>query len=104
MIRHCVMLRLSDKATAPALDKVMHGLADLVDRLDGCSGFCAGPNRDYEGKSPEIAYGFTFDANNAKALAAYAVHPDHVALGGQLVALCEGGSEGVIVYDIDVPK
>jgi hypothetical protein len=104
MIRHCVMLRLSDKATAPALDKVMHRLAELVDRLDGCSGFCAGPNRDYEGKSPDIAYGFTLDCRNAKALAAYAVHPDHVALGAQLAALCEGGADGILVYDLAVPR
>jgi hypothetical protein len=98
------MLRLSDRATAPALDKIMHGLADLVDRLEGCSGFCAGPNRDYEGKSPDVDYGFTFDAKNAKALAAYAVHPDHLELGAKLVALCKDGAEGIIVYDLEVPR
>jgi hypothetical protein len=51
MIRHCVMLRLAAKADRAVLDRVMLGLADLVERLEGCSGFFAGPNRDYEGKS-----------------------------------------------------
>lgn len=102
MIRHCVMLRLAPKADRARLDRVMLSLGDLVEKLDGCSNFCAGPNRDYEGKSPDIAYGFTLDADNAKALAAYAVHPQHQALGAKLVALCEGGPAGIIVYDIEV--
>lgn len=103
MIRHCVMLRLRAKADRAELDKVMHGLADLVERLDGCSGFCAGPNRDFEGKTPGFAYGFTLDAATAEALAAYAVDPEHMALGARLVDLCEGGGDGIRVYDIEAP-
>ncbi|WP_299146917.1 Dabb family protein [uncultured Tateyamaria sp.] len=103
MIRHCVMLRLPDGVDVVALDKIMLSLGDLVDQLDGCSGFRAGPNRDYEGKSPGYTYGFTLDAKNPRALAAYAVHPDHQALGAQLVALCEGGADGIRVYDIEAP-
>lgn len=102
MIRHCVMLNLVAQVDAGALDAVMLGLADLVDRLEGCSGFCAGPNRDFEGKSPDFPYGFTFDAANVEALAAYAVHPEHQALGAQLVVMCTGGGDGIVVYDIEV--
>ena len=36
MIRHCVMLRLAAKADRAVLDRVMLGLADLVERLEGC--------------------------------------------------------------------
>ena len=104
MIRHCVMLRLTAKADRAVLDRVMLGLADLVERLEGCSGFFAGPNRDYEGKSPDFAYGFTLDAQNAAALAAYAVNPEHQALGAQLVSLCEGGGAGIIVYDLEISR
>jgi len=104
MIRHCVMLRLAAKADRAILDRVMLGLADLVERLEGCSGFIAGPNRDYEGKSPEFIYGFTLDAENAAALAVYAVNPEHQALGAQLVALCEGGADGIIVYDLEFSR
>lgn len=102
MIRHCVMLRLAPKADRAALDRVMLSLSDLVDQLDGCGGFCAGPNRDFEDKSPDFAYGFTLDAQDAKALAAYAVHPDHQALGARLVEMCLGGPAGIVVYDLEV--
>lgn len=101
MIRHCVLLNLAPAADRGELDRVILALADLVDRLDGCGGFVAGPNRDYEGKSPHIDYGFTFDAETPAALAAYAVHPDHVALGARLVAMCEGGADGIIVHDLE---
>ncbi|KIC51997.1 Dabb family protein [Tateyamaria sp. ANG-S1] len=101
MIRHCVFLRLAPKADSAELDKVMLGLADVVQRLPGCSGFRAGPNRDYEGKTPEYPYGFTLDAIDAEALATYAVDPEHQELGARLVALCEGGADGITVFDID---
>ena len=101
MIRHCVMLNLEAQADASDLDAIMRGLAELVGRLDGCSGFCAGPNRDYESKSPDFGYGFTFDARNPEALSAYAVHPEHQALGARLVSLCAGGSDGIMVFDIE---
>lgn len=103
MIRHCVFLNLTPGANRAELDAVMLGLADLVERLEGCSEFWAGPNRDYESKSPEYDYGFTLDAASPEALAAYAVHPDHIALGGRLVALCAGAADGVMVYDLEVP-
>jgi len=102
MIRHCVMLNLRENAQASELGAVMQGLDDLVDRLADCSGFCAGPNRDYELKSADFDYGFTLDASSPKALAAYAGHPEHQALGARLVALCKGGADGIVVFDIEV--
>lgn len=101
MIRHCVMLRLAPDSDEQELAAVMQGLSDLVHRLDGCSGFFAGSNRDFEGKSPDFPFGFTFDVVDDAALSAYATHPDHIALGARLVALCDGGGAGIIVYDIE---
>jgi hypothetical protein len=97
------MLRLAAGTDAAALDNVMRALAALVGRIEGCSGFCAGPNRDYEGKSPGYAYGFTLDARDAAALAVYAVDPDHLALAARLVAMCQGGADGIMVFDIEAP-
>lgn len=102
MIRHCVMLRLSARADRARLDRVMLNLADVVERIDGCSDFCAGPNRDFEDKTPDFPYGFTLDARDAAALAAYAVDPEHLTLGAQLVDMCVGGGAGIVVYDIEI--
>lgn len=101
MIRHCVMLNLQ-KNTQEEVQEVLAGLADLVARLAGCRGFVAGPNRDFEGKSPNYPYGFMFDAEDEAALNAYAEHPRHKQLGAKLVALCEGGADGIVVFDLEV--
>lgn len=101
MIRHCVMLRLLPDADARGLEQIMFELAALVEQLEGCSGFFAGPNVDFECKSPDFPYGFTFDAVDAAALATYAGHPKHVALGARLVAQCQGGGDGIAVYDLE---
>ncbi|MEX0312107.1 MAG: Dabb family protein [Tateyamaria sp.] len=104
MIRHCVFLKLKPKADVAKLDKLMLDLNAVVQRLDGCSGFRAGPNRDYEGKSPDYPYGFTLDAESPQALAAYAVDPEHEELGAQLLDLCEGGADGIVVFDLETPS
>ena len=101
MIRHCVMLNLQNDMQEE-LQTVLTGLADLVQRLEGCGGFVAGPNRDFEGKSPNHPFGFMFDAKDEVALQVYADHPEHKALGAKLVSLCQGGADGIIVYDIEV--
>ncbi len=101
MIRHCVMLHLRDDADLSELQTVFDALGALVDRLEGCSDFVAGPNRDYEGKSADYAFGFTLDADTETALAAYAAHPEHQALGARLVAQCQNGARGIVVYDIE---
>lgn len=101
MIRHCVYLRLRADADASELTDVMEGLGDLSGRLPGASGFFHGPNRDYELKSPDYPHGFTIDFTDQAALANYAQNPEHRALGARLVALCEGGADGIIVYDLE---
>jgi len=101
MIRHCVMLNLKDGAQEQ-LYPLLDGLAELVDTLVGCGAFVAGANRDFEGKSPHHPFGFMFDAENEDALNSYAEHPRHRQLGAKLVSLCEGGADGIIVFDIEV--
>lgn len=104
MIRHCVMLRLRRNADLQALGEVCAELKQLVDQLEGCSGFIAGPNRDLEGKSVGFPYGFTFDAISPEALSVYADHPTHKALGGRLVQQCQDGATGIMVFDLDIAE
>ena len=101
MIRHCVMLRLRAGYNETDLAEIISGLRAVAVRLDGCTGFFAGPNRDFEGKSPGFPFGFTLDFDSASALASYASDAAHVALGRRLIDLCEGGAAGILVYDLD---
>ena len=102
MILHFVGLNLRADHDAAELSGVMAGLAALVSVIDGFEGFEHGPNLDFEGKSADYPYGFLCRFTNAQALSAYADDPRHKALGGQLVEMCNGGADGIVVFDLDV--
>ena len=82
--------------------EVFEGLSNLSMSLDGILSFEVGPNRDFEGKSPDYSDGFVIRFTDKGALARYAEHPEHLALGAKLFTICEGGADGIIVFDLDI--
>jgi hypothetical protein len=102
MIRHIVLLDLVAGHDATELAAVMDGLDRLRGQIAGFSGFSHGPNRDFEGKSPDCAYAFTCDFDSPATARAYLADPDHRALGARLVAICKGGADGITVIDLEV--
>ncbi len=99
MILHAVLCALHPDHDVGELAAVMAGLAALP--LDGFTDFQHGPNIDAEGKSPGHPYGFICTFADRGALDRYATDPGHKALAARLVALCTGGGDGIVVYDID---
>lgn len=100
MILHSVFLRLRPGVDLLEVDAIMEGLAALKDKLPGLNWLRYGPNLDFEEKSPAFPYGFIAEFEDSEALLTYAEHADHKALGARLVALCEGGADGIMVYDL----
>jgi len=95
VILHCVHLALSDGYDRAELADVMGGLSELAPLQHG-------PNRDFEGKSQGFPYGLVARFNDAEAVARYAEDPVHKALGARLCELCDGGADGIVVYDLEV--
>ncbi|MBL4813365.1 MAG: Dabb family protein [Rhodobacteraceae bacterium] len=102
MIEHIVMCKLKPGHAAAELGAVMAGLTALVGEVAGFESFSHGQNIDLEGKSADVHYGFIGRFATQSALETYATYPAHVALGARLVALCEGGGAGIVVYDLKV--
>lgn len=102
MIRHIVMLNLLSDYDPTELSAVMDGLARLGEVLPGFVGFEHGPNRDFENKSADYPYVFMCTFESAADVEVYANDPKHQALGGRLVAMCNGGADGIMVVDIEV--
>ena len=98
MILHTVLCRLRPAHDPVELRDVMVGLSGL--KIDGFLWFEHGPNVDAEGKTPQYPYGFVCAFADRAALDRYAADPAHRALGGRLVALCDGGAGGILVSDI----
>lgn len=101
MLLHCVYCHLRDDADATALARVEGLLAGLVGQVDGMEWFRAGKNLDFEEKSPLHRWGFVTAFRDRAAHLTYEGHPDHQQAGPALVALCEGGHQGIVVYDLD---
>ena len=102
MILHCVFCNFRTNVTADQQQDAMRALADFSMTLDGVLDFEFGPNRDFELKSQAFDQGFVIRFADADALHVYAEHPTHRKLGGQLASLCNGGGDGIIVFDLDV--
>lgn len=102
MIRHAVYCRLRADVSEAEVADVMQALSDLRDVIDGMTGFEWGPNRDFEGKSAGFDVGFVCTFEDAAAHARYLPHPDHKAAGARLLALCDGGADGIMVFDLEV--
>ena len=103
MIEHCVFCAIPVSVSEADVADVMKRLGGLKDQVEGMVSFRSGPNRDYENKSGKYTHGFVCTFRDREAHLAYERHPAHQAAGRDLVALCEGGYDGIIVFDLEVP-
>ena len=102
MLIHCVFLTFRPEIAEAEIAACMDRLAGLQSEVEGMLSFAAGPNRDYEAKSPDHRFGFVITFRDRAAHLAYDAHSDHKAAGGWLVASCIGGYDGIAVYDLEV--
>lgn len=102
MIEHCVFCAIPTTVSEADIADVMNRLGSLKEVVEGMESFRAGPNRDYENKSGNYTYGFVCTFRDRQAHLAYESHPAHQAAGRDLVALCDGGYDGIIVFDLEI--
>ena len=100
MIRHLVLLRFRPEVTDDEKAALMAGLDALRGRVPGMLSFTALEN---VGVEPPVMHGFldgfAIDFVDAAARDAYLADPEHRALGARLTAACEGGTNGILVFD-----
>ena len=102
MIRHVVLLDLVAGHDPAELADIRAGLDGLRDSIEGFTRFEHGLNRDFEGMSPRVRYGFICDFADEQVSHAYLRHAGHIALGARLVVLCKGGVAGITVVDLEL--
>jgi len=100
VVLHAVFFKVRAAVSEHETRRVLAALAALQGKIDGLIAVDTGPNIDLESKSPGYSHGFVMRFETRAALEAYATHPAHLAAATALVAICEGGAEGITVFDL----
>ena len=100
MIRHVVLFKFRSGVSADERAEIYAGLDALVGQIDGLLSATFGPNVSPEGLGQGFNDGFIMDFVDAAARDRYLPHPAHQAAGARLVAALEGGTEGLVVFDM----
>ncbi|MBP1885572.1 Dabb family protein [Sinorhizobium mexicanum] len=104
MIRHCVFIRFRPDVANAEKEAIFAEIAALRDRLPGFLAAHVGVNVSPEtGMDKGYGEGFMVDFADAAARDAYLEDADHRRTGAKLVAAAEGGVQGVLVYDLEIP-
>jgi hypothetical protein len=102
MILHCVFLRLKSALAPAEKQSIFEALSALQTVIPGIVSIKFGPNVSPEGLSGGFQDGFAVTFETADARDAYLIHPDHKAVGDRIVAACDGGLAGLLVFDLEV--
>ena len=102
MIRHCVFLRFRAEVPQAERDGIESDLRALQPLIDGFLAMSYGKNVSPEGLGQGFDHGFTMDFRDAAARDAYLVHPAHQAVGRRVVAAMQGGTDGLVVFDLEM--
>ena len=102
MIRHIVLTKFKPETSEAKIAGIYAGLSALAETLPGAQNFTGGRSQSPEQIERGYMHGFVIDFDSWDALQNYADNPDHQALGGQLVANAVGGTDGILVLDLNV--
>jgi len=102
MIRHIVLTRFKPEIDEELITKIYSDLSDLTEKLPGANAFYGGRSESPEQIERGYMHGFVIDFDSWDALKSYSEHPEHKSLGRQLVNNAVGGTDGILVLDINV--
>jgi hypothetical protein len=102
MIRHCVFVKFRNDVGTGERKAIQADLEALRQVIDGMDTVKFSANSSPEPFARGFTHGFTIDFRDAAARDAYLVHEAHQRAGARLVAALEGGTDGLMVFDLDI--
>ncbi|RUU14186.1 Dabb family protein [Mesorhizobium sp. M7A.T.Ca.TU.009.01.3.2] len=102
MIRHCVFAKFRNDVAAAERMAIHSDLGALRQVIDGMDAVKFSANVSPEPFARGFTHGFTIDFRDAAARDAYLVHEAHQRAGARLVAALEGGTDGLLVFDLEI--
>ena len=102
MIRHIVLTNFDLNTDEAKISEIYAGRGALTEKMDGAHNFTGGRSESPEQIERGYKHAFVIDFDSWADLKTYAQHPEHKALGAQIVQNAVGGIEGVLVLDLDI--
>ena len=99
MIVHMVILRIRKDVAAKEVERVFAAIGALKAEIPGILSYSWGPYSSPEGMQREFTHGFCMTFSDAKSRDVYLPHPKHEAVKAQVLAILEGGLDGVLAFD-----
>ena len=99
MIRHIVLTKFKSETKEDKISEIYAGLFSLTERIPGAHNFAGGRSLSPEQIERGYFHGFVVDFDSWAELKNYAEHPEHLALGSQIVENAIGGIDGILVLD-----
>lgn len=103
MIHHCVWVRFRPEIEAVQRRVLFSEIEALVGRLPGLREVRVGRNARFEDMDHGFDEGFIAVFDDLRALRTYQEDPAHRATGQRIVAAAQGGTQGLMVFDMDRP-
>jgi hypothetical protein len=94
-----VLLKIRPDVTDEQVDEVFAALAGLVGSIPGLLSFSGGPYSSPEGLNRGYTHGFSMTFSDAAARDAYLPHPEHEQVKALVLAVLDGGLDGVLAFD-----
>ncbi|MFH1805726.1 MAG: Dabb family protein [Pseudomonadota bacterium] len=103
MLRHIVLLQVSEKVTQAAFIEIFDELAAVALSVPGTLAFTGGPKiSDSGGLHQGFTHGYTIDFTDKEARDAFQAGLDHNGVGKRLPQMTVGGLGGILVMNIDI--
>jgi len=99
VITHMVLLRIRTDVPRKQVDAVFAEIAALKGKIPGVLSFSGGPYSSPEGLNKGFTHGFSMTMQDAVARDGYLTHPEHEQVKQSVLAVLDGGLDGVIAFD-----
>jgi hypothetical protein len=99
MVTHMVLFRVRTDVDLRAIERVMSQIGALQGRIPGILSYSWGAYASPEGLNRGFTHGFCMTFRDAAARDAYLPHPEHEKVKAAVLAILDGGIDGVLAFD-----
>lgn len=99
MIHHLVLLRLRRDVPAARVKEIFELIGSMKAHVPGLASYHHGPYSSPEGLQRGYTHGFAMTFDNAASRDTYLFHPEHEKVKAAVLAVLDGGLDGVVAFD-----